>query len=91
MKNVPAKKRQAAFVCSVAIAEGGSLLGTSEGRCEGKIGFESNGKSGFGYDPLFTPTGRKKTFAQLSLAAKNKISHRGKALKKAKTIIQKYL
>jgi len=91
MKNVPAKKRQAAFVCSVAVAEKGNLIGTSEGRCKGAIGFESKGKNGFGYDPLFTPEGGKKTFAELQPASKNKISHRGKALNKAKTIIQKGL
>ena len=91
MKNVPAKKRQATFVCVVAIAEDGNLLGTTEGRCNGTIGFKPKGKNGFGYDPLFTPKGYNRTFAQFKTSFKNRISHRGKALKKAKSIIQKYL
>ena len=90
-KNVPAKKRSATFVCVIAIAEKGNLLDTAEGRCKGSIGVASKGKNGFGYDPLFTPKGRNKTFAQLGSSSKNKISHRGRALRKAKTILQKYL
>lgn len=91
MKNVPVRKRQATFVCVVAVAENGNLIGTREGRCGGTIGFESKGKNGFGYDPLFTPRGYKRTFAQLKASFKNKISHRAKALNKAKSIIQRYL
>jgi len=50
------------------------------GTVEGEITTEKHGKKGFGYDPIFKPIGYDKTFAQLSLVAKNKISHRGKAL-----------
>ena len=91
MQNVPAKKRQATFVSVIALAEKGVLLGTAEGRAKGVIGFESKGKNGFGYDPLFTPKGYGRTFAEISGAFKNRISHRSKALKKAKAIIRKYL
>ena len=91
MKNVPVKKRSATFVSVVAIAEAGNLIGTSEGECRGTIGFDLKGKNGFGYDPLFTPKGKKRTFAQIPSSFKNRISHRAKALKKAKSIIQKYL
>lgn len=91
MKNVPLKKRSAAFVSVVAIAENGNLIGTSEGRCRGTIGFEPKGKSGFGYDPLFTPKGKSRTFAQFSPSFKNRISHRAKAIRGAKSIIRKYL
>lgn len=48
------------------------------------------GKSGFGYDPVFIPRGYNKTFAQLGGEVKNKISHRAKALKKAKIFIEKF-
>ncbi len=91
MKNVPLRKRQATFVCVMAVAERGSLRGVVKGECRGVIGFEPKGKNGFGYDPLFTPKGYSRTFAQFKTASKNKISHRGKALRKAKRIILKYL
>jgi len=90
-KNTPVTKRDATFVCVIAVAEGGNLLGISEGKCSGKIGFEPKGKNGFGYDPLFTPKGYKKTFAELKPEVKNTISHRARALKGAKPIVRKYL
>jgi len=91
MRNVPSKRRNATFVSVVALAEKGNLIGTTRGECKGTIGFELKGKSGFGYDPLFTPRGRNRTFAQFSSSFKNRISHRAKAVKKAKSIIRKYL
>lgn len=53
-----------------------------EGIVEGEITREKNGKSGFGYDPVFLPSGFRKTFAEMSLGEKNKISHRGRAVEK---------
>jgi XTP/dITP diphosphohydrolase len=53
-----------------------------EGVAEGKIIDELKGKEGFGYDPIFVPTGYDKSFAEIDLALKNKISHRGKAVSK---------
>lgn len=51
-----------------------------EGDVQGTIAFEGRGTNGFGYDPLFVPTGYRSTFAQLSAEEKNKISHRAKAM-----------
>ena len=72
--------RKAAFECviSIAVPAGPSL--TYEGRCEGEISTEPQGEGGFGYDPVFYYPGFGKTFAQATMAEKNKISHRGKAL-----------
>ncbi len=53
-----------------------------EGILEGEITFEKSGTEGFGYDPIFKPKGYDKTLAQISLEEKNKISHRGIAMRK---------
>lgn len=55
-----------------------------EGTVEGVIGAEVKGSSGFGYDPIFIPTGYTETFAQLGSSVKNKLSHRARALEKVK-------
>ncbi|MDC0008227.1 non-canonical purine NTP diphosphatase [bacterium] len=55
---------------------------TFEGVIEGEITFQKHGKEGFGYDPIFQPKGYDKTFAELPLAIKNEIGHRGKAMRK---------
>lgn len=52
-----------------------------EGICKGKITTKKSGTDGFGYDPIFIPEGFDKTFAEMSMEEKNKISHRGKAVK----------
>ena len=91
LKDVPVLKRKAHYVCAVALADKGGLIGVVEGKCSGLISFESKGTSGFGYDPLFYIPKYKKTFAQLGEKIKHKMSHRYYALKKAKRIIQKYI
>lgn len=90
MKGVNTQRR-AFFNCSVVIAKGGRAIGTVEEMVYGTIAKERYGSSGFGYDPVFIPKGYKKTFAQMKPAFKNKISHRAKALREAKIIIQRYL
>ena len=54
---------------------------------KGRIGFKEKGRRGFGYDPLFILPKYGKTMAELSLEEKNRVSHRGKALRKLKKII----
>jgi XTP/dITP diphosphohydrolase len=51
-----------------------------EGICEGEITLQKSGEKGFGYDPIFLPNGSKKTFAEMSLAEKARMSHRGLAV-----------
>jgi XTP/dITP diphosphohydrolase len=59
-----------------------------EGICEGVIGFERHGDGGFGYDPVFIATGETRTFAEMTLAEKNQISHRKKAAEKLVLFLQ---
>lgn len=74
------ENRAARFVCAMAFADkNGEILYTSEEFCEGTIAFEPRGKNGFGYDPVFIPSGFNETFGELSEAIKQKISHRGRA------------
>ena len=72
--------RRAAFECviSVAVPSGPAL--TYEGRCEGEITREPKGQGGFGYDPVFYSPELGKTFAESTMAEKNRVSHRGRAL-----------
>lgn len=91
MNGVPASRRGAYYACAVAIADKDGLVGVVEGVCRGRIGFELKGTSGFGYDPLFVVVKYKKTFAELGEGIKHTMSHRYRALKKARTIIEKYI
>ena len=83
--------RKAAFECVISIAvPTGSAL-TYEARCEGLITTEPAGSNGFGYDPVFFYAPLNKTFAQITIKEKNRISHRGKALAEFKSEFDKVL
>jgi len=73
--------RNAAFECVISIAVPTGPALTYEGRCEGKIAEKPEGENGFGYDPVFYFPDYDKTFAQLTMEEKSRISHRGKALR----------
>jgi XTP/dITP diphosphohydrolase len=91
IESVPQKSRKARFVCNMALARNGALLSNFEGVVVGEITEKPRGKNGFGYDPLFLPKGKDKTFAEMAARDKNVISHRALALKKLKMSIGKYL
>lgn len=76
-----AADRRAAFVCVLALAlpEGETAL--FGGRIDGEIVFPPRGEAGFGYDPIFVPQGESRTFAEMSSAEKDAVSHRGQALR----------
>jgi XTP/dITP diphosphohydrolase len=82
MDSVPDEKRQAAFHCVVALAWPDGRCETYDGQISGVILRSARGKDGFGYDPLFLVPEYGKTTAELSLDIKNRISHRGSALRK---------
>lgn len=75
------KNRGAQFRTVVALVTDENEY-TFEGICEGEITEDQRGDKGFGYDPVFLPTGYDKTFAELDSSIKNVISHRGKAVQK---------
>lgn len=81
--------RKAKFVCCLSIAVPSGPALTYESECEGIILDEKRGESGFGYDPLFYFEQLGKTFAELSMEEKNKVSHRGKALEELKSELPK--
>jgi XTP/dITP diphosphohydrolase len=84
-------QRTAHFRCCIAFMDNKNKVIVSEGICEGHIALEKAGSDGFGYDPLFIPLGYNKTFAEISLAEKNTISHRGIALLKMKDLLEDYI
>jgi XTP/dITP diphosphohydrolase len=80
--------RAARFVCSIAIAgSDGRLLKISTGVCEGRIADGQRGTGGFGYDPIFIPSGFYLTFGELPSEVKNRISHRAVALAYAREFL----
>ena len=91
MKNVPDGKRTARFRCAIAIALPSGEVHTCEDSVEGVIAREPKGKLGFGYDPIFFIPELGKHMAELPPMQKNAISHRGKALRKAKLILAQWL
>ncbi len=88
LEGVPEDKRTARFVCAMAVACPDKETKVVRGTIEGIIGYEIEGKNGFGYDPIFYLPELKKTTAELSMEEKNKISHRGKALDEVRKILE---
>lgn len=83
--------RRCGFVSSICcVFPNGDEL-TARGECRGTLAYAPRGDNGFGYDPIFFVPELKKTFAQLTAEEKNEISHRGKALREFKEILENYL
>src|SRR3954466_3432729 len=81
IRRVPPEKRSGRFVCWIAAAREGKTLAVFEGKAEGVILEQAQGKNGFGYDPLFYFPAIGNTFAQLTPEEKAKYSHRGAAFR----------
>ena len=91
MKEVPPEKRKARFVSCMVLSQKGEVITEIKESVEGIITFEEKGTHGFGYDPLFYYPPLKKTFAELLPEEKNKVSHRGRALKRLKEYLLTHL
>ena len=86
-KNWKTKKIKARFICALSISYLNKKIACVTGKVEGKISHEPKGKNGFGYDPIFIPKNKRKTFGQMSSLQKYKIDHRFNAFKKIKRFL----
>lgn len=81
-------ERSARFVCCAAFYEPGGRSHLEVGEVHGHISVAPYGDEGFGYDPLFVPSGEERTFAEMTLEEKQKISHRGRAFEKMRAFLE---
>ncbi len=88
LDGVPESQRGAAFCCVMALCYPDGSCHIFEGRLDGKILLQMQGEGGFGYDPLFEVIDAAQSLAQMSVAEKNRISHRGLALQKVVAYFQ---
>ena len=86
-KNWKEKKVIARFVCALSICYLNKKIACVIGKVEGSIAKKPKGKNGFGYDPIFIPNKKKKTFGEMSSSQKYKIDHRYKAFQKIKKFL----
>ena len=89
LQGVPLERRTARFCCVLAIAKPDGQCAVVEGICPGHIGLSPRGNEGFGYDPLFVLADGR-TMAELPLEEKNRISHRGQALRKLPALLRQF-
>jgi len=81
------KKIKARFVCALSISYLSKRIVCVVGKVEGRISNEKKGKNGFGYDPIFIPQNKRKTFGQIKSSLKYKMDHRYQAFKKIKKFL----
>ena len=87
-KELENKDRSARFICDIVLVNVENKPLLFEGIVPGRIGLEPDGETGFGYDPIFICDELNKSYASLSEEEKNRVSHRGKALKKLLTYLK---
>jgi len=88
LKGVPWEKRSARFRCVIAIATPDGEVEFCSGECQGFITLEPRGEQGFGYDPIFYLPELDKTMPELPLEVKNRVSHRGQAVRKVYQLLR---
>ncbi|MFR1434971.1 MAG: RdgB/HAM1 family non-canonical purine NTP pyrophosphatase [Acutalibacteraceae bacterium] len=90
LKDVPEEQRTAKFVSAICCVFPNGEQVTAVGECPGRIGFAPKGENGFGYDPLFVVEGGR-SYAELSAAEKDAVSHRGRAMRLFAARLREYL
>jgi XTP/dITP diphosphohydrolase len=89
MRGTSPMERSARFASAISLANArGDIVACVEGVCEGTLVDSPRGKNGFGYDPIFVPTGYDKTFGELGSEDKDRISHRANAIAKIIPFLQ---
>ncbi|MFH1209044.1 MAG: RdgB/HAM1 family non-canonical purine NTP pyrophosphatase [Candidatus Omnitrophota bacterium] len=91
MSGVPDEKRTAYYESAIALAEPGKLIGVVKGQVRGLITRDLRGEGGFGYDPLFFYPPYQKTFGEIPIEMKHRVSHRSRALEKFRELLWDYL
>ncbi|WP_307812539.1 RdgB/HAM1 family non-canonical purine NTP pyrophosphatase [Phycicoccus sp. CSK15P-2] len=89
--DVPDEHRSAAFVCAAVVAMPDGRVEGVEGRVEGVVIRQPRGTNGFGYDPVFVPTGDTRTLAEYTDEEKNAVSHRGNAFRALEPVLRALL
>jgi XTP/dITP diphosphohydrolase len=88
LAGVPPERRSARFRCLIAVARPDGEVSLFEGQCEGRVAEEPRGEGGFGYDPVFLLPERGLTLAELPPEEKNAVSHRGRAARQARALLE---
>jgi len=88
LAGVPPERRSARFRCLIAVARPEGEVSLFEGQCEGRVAEEPRGEGGFGYDPVFLLPERGLTIAELPPEEKNAVSHRGRAARQARVLLE---
>lgn len=91
LEDVPWERRRARFVCALAIGQPDGRVQTAWGEVKGVIAREARGEEGFGYDPIFYLPRYRATMAQLGEAIKNRESHRARAVRNARPLLEALL
>ena len=90
LRDVPPERRSARYRCVIALCEPGGREATVEGIVEGALLEAPRGGGGFGYDPIFYYPPLRATFAEITAEAKNAVSHRGRALARARALLLRW-
>ncbi len=91
MEGVPWEKRDCRYVAELAIVDEGGELHRCRGTLKGKVAMEPRGQGGFGFDPIFLVPSKGRTVAEMTAEEKHRISHRGKASRCARRVLEKLL
>ena len=91
LKDIPVEQRGARFLTVMALSDPEGHTEVIEGKLQGQITDQFYGSQGFGYDPVFYVSKAHKTLAEMTLAEKNELSHRGQALRLAKDLLKRRL